>query len=82
MTHQWGRTSIHKQSAAQRSNDWTMTPKLFKEINELLARLIYNPDTPEPLRKAAKDTRQPLHRLYGTNNKPARLHKMRTAPNH
>lgn len=47
-----------------------MTPKLFRQINQFLARLIYSPDTSEKMRAAAKDARQSLHRLFGTNNKP------------
>jgi hypothetical protein len=56
-----------------------MTQKLFKEINESLGRLIYSPDTPEAMRKAAKDARQSLHRLHGTDKNPARLHNVQTA---
>ena len=57
----------------------SMTPQLFKQINQLLARLIYAQGTSEAMRNAAKDARQSLHRLFGTNNNPVRLHKMQTA---
>jgi hypothetical protein len=44
-----------------------MTPKLFRQINEFLARLIYAPDTSEAMREAAKEARQALFRYcYGT----------------
>ncbi len=49
-----------------------MTPNQFKRFNEYLARLIYAPDTTEAMRKAAKDARKELHRLYGANSNPPR----------
>jgi hypothetical protein len=56
-----------------------MNPKLFKEINQLLARLIYAPDTSEAMREAAKDARRSLHRLFGKNNELVRRRIMWTA---
>ena len=51
-----------------------MTPQLFREMNELLARLIHAPDTSEAMRKAAKKARQALLRHYGIDNDPATAH--------
>jgi hypothetical protein len=43
-----------------------MSRKLFRQINEFLASLIYGPDTTPAMREAAKDARRSLHRLFGT----------------
>jgi len=56
-----------------------MTLKLFRQINQYLARLIYAPGTSEAMRAAAKNARQSLHRLYGTVNNSVRLHNVQTA---
>ena len=61
----WSQNGTAKKGATKENQ--TMSPKLFKRINEFLARLIYTPSTPEAMRQAAKDARQSLHRLYGTN---------------
>ena len=47
-----------------------MTPKLFKQINEFLARLIYAADTSAAMSTAAKAARKDLHRLFGADRKP------------
>jgi hypothetical protein len=49
-----------------------MTAEEFKQLNEFLARLIYDPNTPDKMKEAAKDARRSLHRLFGTNDNPVR----------
>lgn len=49
-----------------------MNSRIFKQINELLARIIYAPDTSEAMRDAAKDARRSLHRLFGRGNNTVR----------
>lgn len=57
-----------------------MSQKLFREINQFLARLIYASDTPEAMRKAAKDARRSLFRYqYGSQPLRNRLHPVQTA---
>lgn len=53
----------------KKTKKYNMNPKLFKQINELLARLIYAPDTTKAMREAAKDARRSLHRLFGKDSK-------------
>lgn len=48
-----------------------ITPKEFRQMNQLLARLIYDPDTSDAMRQAAKRARQALFRYRdGANPQP------------
>lgn len=73
------RASPPNPTPKETAEETTMNPKLFKQINEFLARQMYAPDTSEAMRKSARDARNDLFRLFGTNNNPVRLHKMQTA---
>jgi uncharacterized protein (UPF0147 family) len=49
-----------------------LTPKHFRQTNQLLARLIHDPDTPEAMRQAAKNARRSLFRYqYGAGTRLA-----------
>jgi uncharacterized protein (UPF0147 family) len=52
-----------------------ITPKDFRQTNQLLARLIHDPDTPERMRDAAKKARRALFRYRDASSKRTPAHK-------
>lgn len=53
-----------------------ITPKDFRQTNQLLARLIHDPETPERMREAAKRARRALFRYRdGASSQPTPAHK-------
>lgn len=52
-----------------------ITPKDFRQTNQLLARFIHDPDTSEAMRRAAMNARRALFRYRDGATKPAPAHK-------
>jgi hypothetical protein len=52
-----------------------ITPKDFRLTNQLLSRLIHDPETPDAMRQAAKNARKALFRYRG--GAPAPIQRQR-----